>query len=112
MNQCFQTPTTTELDEIQKTSKIPKFLQFHDDFSVNDTAKFFISESPKSGTLAEYIKTNGPLNEVTIRSIMNQLLEAADFLQRNQLAHLCFDTENIFIENEIENPETVIVVRF
>lgn len=80
---------------------------------VNDTAQFFITESPKSGTLTEYIKVNGPLNEVTIRSIMNQLLEAADFLQRNQLAHLCFDTENIFIETSTDDDgaETVAVVR-
>uniref|UniRef100_A0A914XZ31 Protein kinase domain-containing protein n=1 Tax=Panagrolaimus superbus TaxID=310955 RepID=A0A914XZ31_9BILA len=44
---------------------------------------------------------------------MNQLLEAADFLQRNQLAHLCFDSENIFVEtsssNDNNNSEAIIV---
>uniref|UniRef100_A0AC35EWL3 Protein kinase domain-containing protein n=1 Tax=Panagrolaimus sp. PS1159 TaxID=55785 RepID=A0AC35EWL3_9BILA len=92
--------TESDFQTLEKTENNSKFLQIFEKFQIKEkTAHFFISESPKLGTLADYVKLNGPLNEILIRSIMNQLLEAADFLQRNQLGHLCFDCENIFVES-------------
>uniref|UniRef100_A0AC34F0I7 Protein kinase domain-containing protein n=1 Tax=Panagrolaimus sp. ES5 TaxID=591445 RepID=A0AC34F0I7_9BILA len=107
-------PTVSDFNSLEKTKNNSKFLQISEKFQVKQTAQFFISESPKLGTLADYVKLNGPLNEITIRSIMNQLLEAADFLQRNQLAHLCFDIENIFVEtssstNDNNNSDAIVV---
>ena len=107
----FQKPSESELNSIKKSFLNQFFLKIKENFKNENNCHFFITNQPRLGSLAEYLKSNGPISEAGIRSIMKQLLEIADFLQRQQLAHLCFDIENIFVEEIIDENDNSIQIK-
>lgn len=102
-NPFLQKPSNEELETLKTVENCQYFLKVKDSFENQNGGKFFITDSSKDGTLSEYLRNDGPLTEGLIRSIMNQLLEIADYLQRQQLAYISFDNDNIFVEKVIDS---------
>ncbi|KAE9554370.1 hypothetical protein FO519_002429 [Halicephalobus sp. NKZ332] len=98
-------PSESELNSIKKSFFHSCFLKVKETFTNENKGHFFITNQPRLGSLTEYLKNHGPLSESGIRSVMKQLLEVADFLQKQQLVHLCFDVENIFVEEVLDEKE-------
>lgn len=83
---------------ITKSIMHPFICQVFDLIKTPKEEDCLIMEYVKGTTLLEFAKSNGPLQEFDIQTIIGQLIIAIDFLHKHQLIHNNLNCENIMID--------------
>lgn len=84
--------------DITKSIMHPFICQVFDLIKTSKEEDCLIMEYVKGTTLLEFAKSNSPLQEYDIQTIIGQLILAIDFLHKHQLIHSNLNCENIMID--------------
>ena len=82
---------------ILKNLSHPNIIKFHDIFE-NDRELCLVMELVEGGELFDYLVEHGPFNEPDARCIMQQLLEALQYLHSRNIVHRDLKPENILLD--------------
>lgn len=80
-----------QLDELGQNSQIPELLAY----CHQDNRQYLVQEFIDGLNLYQELKQNGPLNEVQIRQLLNDLLLVLQFCHSKQVIHRDIKPENI-----------------
>lgn len=91
--------------EIMRCIKHPNIIKIVDYFETNETVNI-VMEHFSLTSLTEFTKTQRPLPDATVRSVVKQIAEALSYLHKMKIAHRDIKPENILIN---ENKEIKII---
>jgi serine/threonine protein kinase len=85
--------------KILKTINHPNIVKFYD-FYETDKNIYIIMQYIKGGTLKEYLNKYKIISENKVKEIIFYLLNAVEYLHKNEIVHRDIKLENIMLENE------------
>ena len=100
----FKAKFIKEAQIIAKLSH-PHIIRIHDIFEENGTA-YYIMEYWNNGSLAEYVKSRGRLNETEALHYIRQIADALGYIHNHNMNHLDVKPGNILLD---ENKDAVLI---
>ncbi|CAM1507014.1 Fc.00g066550.m01.CDS01 [Cosmosporella sp. VM-42] len=90
--------------KIMRRVEHPNIVKYIENFDWDDRLLIIIMEYVQGGDLGKFISDHGALNEVEVRMVSNQLLNALGYLHANNITHRDVKPDNILINcfNPIE----------
>ena len=95
------------IKEAQIIAKLnhPHIIRIHDIFEENGTA-YYVMEYWNNGSLAEYVKSRGRLNETEALHYIRQIADALGYIHNHNMNHLDVKPGNILLD---ENKDAVLI---
>ena len=100
----FKAKFIKEAQIIAKLSH-PHIIRIHDIFEENGTA-YYVMEYWNNGSLAEYVKSRGRLNENEALHYIRQIADALSYIHNRNMNHLDVKPGNILLD---ENKDAVLI---
>ena len=82
--------------EILKNLEHPNIMKIYESFHDNDNV-YIISELLDQGDLAQQLEKAGTLNQIIVKFLMNQILNAVAYLHSNRVLHGDIKLENVML---------------